>query len=632
MIGVVAALANIFGLSLFTHRFLNREDLDPAERFGLSILIAMGVFGWLLFLLQLIMPIGVWVYAPGLALLGFELFQNRAQLPKFKSTPLSLVFAPGMLIGTVAALAPADVMEWDSLAYHLAVPKLWLEAGKAIYIPYIHHSNFPFAFEMLYSPALSIGSEPGAKIHTVLALFAGILTLFGLGRRIFGGMAGWLTAAAFACCPLILWQAGTGYIDLPHGLYAGLGIVYAGHFLARKLPGYLQLSGLMLGLACSTKYTGLQFVFVAALVLAVAGVLRDRNGKLIGKSIAVVVASLVMMSPWLIRNVINTGNPLYPFFYERLGGRNWTQWHADIYRNEQQTFGVGRTENGRDKLALGHAVLGLGYQPGRFINPNQEQGGGFPMGALGGAILGVGILGALFGKPERTVRFGLMCLLLIFLAWFVLSQQVRYMSAAIPILALCAGSMADRRKLAIGAAVLVGAQSLYSWVLLYQTQTQRQLPVALGAQSRDAFLAQTTPFAAIAHDIDTEAKGGKIALYEEVFGYYLNVPYIWANPGHSTLIDTTQMKTGAELVARLKELGITHVYLNMRLLAPVERVSYASGSLAFTPDQVDHMMQDRNRQWLALLGDASRQGLFTAVKDWGGTSQRPPGSVLWKIN
>ncbi|RYG47643.1 hypothetical protein EON79_06770 [bacterium] len=63
--------------------------------------------------------------------------------------------------------------------------------------------------------------------------------------------------------------------------------------------------------------------------------------------------------------------------------------------------------------------------------------------------------------------------------------------------------------------------------------------------------------------INQEVKNGRVALYDEVFGYVLDVPYYWANPGHTTELGYDRMKSGDDLIAALKAKGITHIYFNL---------------------------------------------------------------------
>src|SRR5206468_3133940 len=62
-----------------------------------------------------------------------------------------------------------------------------------------------------------------------------------------------------------------------------------------------------------------------------------------------------------------------------------------------------------------------------------------------------------------------------------------------------------------------------------------------------------------------------VALYDEPRGYYLDVDYWWANPGHSRLIEYEKLANGEDLVRELKRLGTTHLYWNLQFADMVER-------------------------------------------------------------
>lgn len=79
-------------------------------------------------------------------------------------------------------------------------------------------------------------------------------------------MTVWWGLVAFAYVPLVLWQAGSAYIDVAHGLYAGFALLYLINRLIGKASAPDVVIGLLLGLACGTKYTGWQTVVVCGVL------------------------------------------------------------------------------------------------------------------------------------------------------------------------------------------------------------------------------------------------------------------------------------------------------------------------------------------------------------------------------
>lgn len=603
---LIAVFARGSGLWLLSRW---RTELDPAEDFGLTGLVGLFALGALVFLIGLVSVPAAWA-ALLLPALGWGLVRGKI-FPAFKFSRWSLAGIPFAIISLANALAPSDMLDWDSLAYHLAVPKLWIQAGKIEYVPTIHHSNFPFAFDSLYILGLQLGHSAGAKAFTIWAALYGLCAVFGMVRRCTGSaVAPWVAVAAVASCPVVLWECGSGYIDVAHGLAAGLATLYIAEYVARPSASRLGLACALVGCATASKYTGLQTLVILAMILFIAGAWRrDFRSALVAPTV-LVAFGLLACSPWLARNVVNTGNPVYPFLYEKFGSPKWDQWRADIYRDEQQSFGIGRTPRGRDVRTLPAAVLGMATEPGRYINPRPDLGQGFPTGAVG--FVPFAVLGLWMATQKRDVRGGviLAAVAMSCFLWFFLSQQSRYaVSLIVPIAALAGILFVRMPRWLVGAMVL--AQGVYAVGLLYTINTVRQLPVVLGTVSESDFTNREVSFARMAPAINREAKGGKVALFDEVFGYLLDVPYIWANPGHSKVLPYESMQTADDLVAAFHQEGITHVYLNLQYMSPDVRRPWADGSLSYA--NRDALMSDLNRRWLVLLAEATKQGQLEIV-------------------
>ncbi len=599
-------------------------DLDFAERLGLSGLLGLAAIGWLIFPILLVSTNLLFMIPVLVALfLVAGIARKLISLDAFSCTKNLWVVIPclALLLAMVTALAPSTAMDWDTLAYHLAVPKLWLEAGHMTYIPFIHHSNFPFLVDNLFVLGLRFGGESGAKAFTCIGFGFGLVWIFGVVRRWHGECAARWATILFAVTPVILWESGTGYVDVIHGLFAAAGAIYAVEYLNTSKRNWLVLTALLLGAAMASKYTGLQTFAIVGIVLLFGA--RKHLPTVIGAG----VLALVIASPWYIRNTINTGNPLYPFFYEQLGGKDWDQRRANIYRIEQKSFGV-KTSWGD----LPHAVAGLAYQPGRYVNPAQTIGLGNPMGAVGAASLVVLALAAL-SRRRSDKRSGVLLAIvgMSLVLWFALSQQSRYIVTLVPMIALLFGSIRSLalQRIAYAAVVL---QALITLVTQVRTSTQDQLRVVLGQESRADYLGRRIPFALPADEINKLVPPtGKVALYDEVFGYLLDVPYEWANPGHSTRIPYDSMANGDDYVARMKKLGFTHVYVNLRSEPQdfaqrwLAAMGLGSGPMPFEPAEREAIFQNWEIRWKVLIAEAAVTGNLKVANAFS-------KSILFELN
>jgi hypothetical protein len=617
-------------------------ELDPRARFGLGGILGLGMLGSVTFPIGLIpggfrWGIGVVGVLAVLGLLGW-FRTGRTRFIGRKPEGLELLGIVAVLaliaIPLLGVLSPSTAQDWDSIAYHLAVPKLWLQAGQIEFISFIHHSNFPFVVDNLFVWGLVWGGQAGAKAFSWMFLVFGALALFGLARGRFGVTAGLVAALLFVATPVIVWESGTAYIDVAHGLFAGLG---AWFLLGPDRKGRWVLGAFLLGLAVGSKYTGLQTLAAVAVFLPFAGTqnpLSTRGegaggGESLRATALAIAVSLAVGGGWYVRNAINTGNPVYPFFYEQLGGKNWNQKMADIYREEQKTFGV------PGAAAIPSAIAGLAYQPGRYINPMPKlevtpQGPvgaqGDPKGALGFAVvMGLFLVGAFARRFHVGAVFGFLVLSL--LMWAVLSQQSRYIISLTPPLAIIVGGIAASRELAgkaMAAAVALQA-AITLWVAQGTLLTPTRMQAAMGAVSEDAYLTRNVPIYGVGKLLDTDPEVKKVALFDEVFGFYLNKPYYWATYGHSTEIGYEEIDSAEKMVDSFRRMGFTHLYVNLRMQAP-EFVGPFVASLGLTatnqgwqpipavpldPVIADPMKQNVQLKWKPFLAEAVERGLIT---------------------
>jgi hypothetical protein len=576
------------GMGLFLlRRLLN--DLDPALRFGVGSLLGLGLLGTLT-LPIILLPGGTgWgVYVVSLiALAGLGLlWKERPSLSAPKGLELLFVLAAVLVFGCslVAVLAPSDSFDWDTLAYHLAVPKLWIEAGQMHYISFIHHSNFPGDIDDLYVWGLNWGGQSGAKAVSWMFGIFGCFALFGFARQRYGTSAGWWAVLAYVGIPLVGWECGTAYIDVGNGLFVGLGILFAAAYISEQhKKAYLWLSAISLGFAAGSKYTGLQTVLAVGLVELVFAALarkrepgQERSGSLAAPILAGLIA-VAVCSPWYVKNVINTGNPVYPFFYSVFKGKNWDAFSDKIYQHQQQTFGAGRpfAQPNQDyptqplePARIGASVLGLAYQPGRYTDPQPTQGGGFPFQSLGAIPLAALLLWMLSGRVRKFEGVIAAAILISFCMWFVLSEQSRYIVGLFfPACVLAGGAVATLRfgPLLAGASIvqLLASVVVYTRYPDPESKFSEKLKVVLGSSAPDEYQHRFISFYDAAQELNKVVGQGRVALFDEVFGYLLDVPYFWANPGHSTQIGYEHLQTADQFVQSLQGLGITYVYINL---------------------------------------------------------------------
>jgi 4-amino-4-deoxy-L-arabinose transferase-like glycosyltransferase len=97
--------------------------------------------------------------------------------------------------------------------------------------------------------------------------------------------------------------------------------------------------GIFLGAALAVKYTSI-YVLGAFAPVFVYDVVRRR---LRWRDVAVILAvAAAFVAPWLVKAYVERGSPLFPLFYDVLGGRDFSRLQAEHLVSWQHDIGVGR--------------------------------------------------------------------------------------------------------------------------------------------------------------------------------------------------------------------------------------------------------------------------------------------------
>lgn len=619
IVGLLAALAVTLVACGFGRLLLGRWVRDD-----LPLTLRMPLFGWvgLTALAYLILAVGLlgglrWpvllallavvggISSPCLRALLAEA-RPRVRLAGAWGWPALLWAVVGIaaLAAAAGALTPPGTNEWDSLSYHLAAPKLFVERGAIFRIVYDHHTNSPFNLEMLYTLGLAFGSESFAKgFHCAVYLLL-VCSVAGAAARWASARAGVsaaLAAAIVATLPPVAWEAGTAYVDLGTALGEWLALVLLVEWWQRS-PGetrWLGLAGVCCGTALATKVLGgMALIFVVGAVLARWALGRPRPAASRGL-LALVGLALAVAAPWYVKSYAYTGNPIYPYAYSVFGGADWDEECARTYRADQRTYGLGR---------VARAAATSSYRPTAFLRSPTDAvpppgpiaravnglfREGMPNPVVGiplvplfltfdGAVFWerpmiIGIVGPLFVaflpglllvRPRRPWA-GLLLSFAAFslCAWWFTTQLTRYL---LPMLvALAAPTAIAAERLASGprgtgrlGAVLATAAILFC-LLCTLTVAWPQFGPALGAVSREAAIRQGFEqydlFEAANKRLTPE---DRIALYGEPRGYYLDVPYMWADVGYHTLFRYGAMRGPEDLLDAYRAHGVTAVLIN----------------------------------------------------------------------
>ncbi|HRY30325.1 MAG TPA: glycosyltransferase family 39 protein, partial [Elusimicrobiota bacterium] len=244
-----------------------------------------------------------------------------------------------LLFYLIQTLAPETF--YDSLVYHLALPQLWLLEHRIVPVPHNLFSGSPMNTELLYALALALSGDALAKLFHYALGIGCLALLLAVGRRVSSTRAGLAAALLFATPPMMARlfsnsavEYGTAFFSLA-ALLALLTGLEKENVLQRR--NWLLVCGFFCGVAFGTKYTA--WALLPALSLGAFVHWRAdpaRRPADFGKTLIYLCGpAFLFVLPWLLKNTLFFGNPLYPFlhglFPSAQGPINWDalQNHAE---------------------------------------------------------------------------------------------------------------------------------------------------------------------------------------------------------------------------------------------------------------------------------------------------------------
>lgn len=247
------------------------------------------------------------------------------KMKKISLTPekIVIVILAGLtlaLVVSIVFLAWVPPVSRDALTHHLAVLKIYLQQGGITELPDIPFSYYPMNLDLLYMVPLYFGNDILPKyIHFLFALFTAGLLFWYLKRRLSVSYA-LFGALLFLSIPIIVKLSITVYVDLGLIFFSAaaliLMLIWTESMYKTK---YLVLSAICCGLALGTKYNGLIVLFLSTLFIPFLYLKTERGkqyvqSKAFGFAGLYVLVALIVFSPWMIKNTIWTGNPIYPLY------------------------------------------------------------------------------------------------------------------------------------------------------------------------------------------------------------------------------------------------------------------------------------------------------------------------------
>jgi hypothetical protein len=245
---------------------------------------------------------------------------------------LALIAGPFLALMALAAMLPT--IDFDALEYHLQCPKEYFLAGKIAFLPHNVYASMPFGVEMLHLLGMETLGDwwHGGLTGQLLVMFfapAAAVLIGGTAGRIASPRAGWVAAVVYLTTPWIYRLAAIPYVEGPLACYHAA-LIHGSWFMVHgprsgssstiNHRSWTILLGLLAGGAMACKYPALVSAVIPFGAFVLVQAFRERS---VAPVLAFATGVAVAIGPWLVKNVIDTGNPVYPLGYTVFGGRDW---------------------------------------------------------------------------------------------------------------------------------------------------------------------------------------------------------------------------------------------------------------------------------------------------------------------
>jgi hypothetical protein len=545
--------------------------------------------------------------------------------------------AMGLFVAAMTLGAMLPSTDFDVKEYHIQGPKEWFMNGAIEMLPHNVYTSFPFLTEMFHLLGMELSSDwylgalAGKLVLMMFAPLAG-LAVFAAADRLFDRRAAWAAMLIHLSTP---WTYRISIIAYAEG---GLTFFLMATVLAVIIRVQSQTSdtqtgetqastpnagrltmliGLLAGSAMACKYPGLlSVVFPAAAVLLLLEWKSRSDTPLARRATKVLVVfgagCCVAIGPWLLKNLYETGNPVYPLLNSVFHGIDWS---PTLEANWKHAHGPPH------------------YQPFdllvKFYDVTLKSDWLSPL------MFSLAPLAFLTKWNRRIVGSLWLYVGFLFLSWWVLTHRLdRFWIPLIPVVALLAGGgvwWTTNKLWRYAAGAFVGLCVLFN--LGFITTVNCGLNTWLGdlAEIRDESEFTSEPVAYLNRmRLPTDAKVLFVGeaqvfdvrvplVYNTVFDISIFEQWCSANePG--VPIAEQKMKSTEEIRERLQSEGITHILVNWQEVLRYKTTYGISEFLA--PWRFEHLQKEGvlHRQATSLSGarpmDSFRDEERKEIETW----------------
>ena len=480
-------------------------------------------------------------------------------------------------------LASVPPVSRDALVHHLAVPKLYLSYGRMIELPWLEFSYYPMNMDLLYIVPLFFNFAIGAKyIHLSFAILTAITLYCYLSKLITRNYA-ILGMILFLTTPIVVKLSTTAYVDLGLTFFSFTALILLFEWRNNEFRSrYLVLAGISCGLALGVKYTGyISFLFFLGLIpFLVSSSSRSHAKAIHSRQLRAILIfftiSIITVSPWLIRNALWTGNPVYPMF-------------NTLFSNQETSFTIEQSPFVIRKIIYNESWWETLLIPVRIFFQGQDNNPALFDGVLNPFYLF--FIPFIFITHKKVVVLDqdtfyliIYCFFFLFFVFFFRDMRIRYLAPIIPVLViiltlglkncyfLISRNITIKNKKLIKTVILIISVIILIPNALYMVREYKKIdPIGYisGKVSREEYISQRVAEYPVINYSNTHLNNNAklLCVFLGNRGYYLDKDHRFDKSGGISQLQTLLSSTPEPglLLDDLTNLGYTHLLIRTDL-------------------------------------------------------------------
>lgn len=490
-----------------------------------------------------------------------------------------------LLLSLSWAVAPE--IQYDAANVYLAVPKLYLQNGGFLDLPYFWNSYMAHLLSLIYGLCLSIGGMSAPKLFIFGTGVLAACSVYVIGRRLFSDEVGVWASMLFYSTPLVIALSGTASLDLPQTFFITSSIAAFLRWHETSRWGWMAVSGWIAGVAAASKVAALSTLIVFPVIAAfraLAQLLRRKGPAEVWKGVTVYVLLLLVVSvPWYWLVYDYTGNPFFPLLNKIFRSPYFPAENTSL---DWESYGIGTSP-----YYLLQLPLFLTMDTSRFAAP--RGGVGFTL------LVALPFALAYLWKATLPYRAVVAAIVVHLTVWAFTAQYARYYIAVLPIVAVIAcaialtgqsGTLLRLNRMLLLAGVI--AQAPIASVIFWNIPGRYPFDHALGRETTEQFLRRSLPASGAALFLNTVWKPGEKILGATVENtrFYFDGPVYTQ---HEVDLEASGLKTLPNLRDALVRDGFVYIVsITSELDRPPARFPWISSP--FLNEFAEKMYSDKN--------------------------------------